>query len=154
MQNKPNFPYNQLNASAVVIKEYENSHLPTRAQNKPNQTQLFFVIPHLMRDPEKNSRRRQGYGGPGRAKERRTPQVPEVSGHAGFRFAQRPMMKWIPAFAGMTGADRPVLSAVEGNQELWRPGKKGGRLNYLSVKSPLSMPKITRGSRIINGVRL
>jgi len=46
MQNKPNFPNTQINVNSVLSKDYENVSLPSRRQNKPNQTQfpaLFFL---------------------------------------------------------------------------------------------------------------
>ena len=45
MQNKPNLLYAQMNVSSVITKNYENSRLRRRAENKPKQNQFNRVNP-------------------------------------------------------------------------------------------------------------
>ncbi len=43
MQNKPNFPDDQMNVTSLITVEYENIANWTLGENKPNQTQFQKV---------------------------------------------------------------------------------------------------------------
>ena len=40
IQNKPNLPNTQINASSCLTKDYANVHIQRRTKNKPKQTQF------------------------------------------------------------------------------------------------------------------
>ena len=43
MQNKANFPDDQMNVNKVLTKDYENVRLRTRTENKPNLSPQFLA---------------------------------------------------------------------------------------------------------------